>query len=246
MSAAPNTADPIRYSFQNAGRLAEKFSNSRAEDLLRWGMETFGDRLVLASSMGAEDIVLIDLAVAIDPNVRVFTLDTGRLHEETYETLQRVRTHFGIEVEVMFPDRTAVEELIQKKGPNSFYESIDARKECCQIRKVEPLRRILRTADAWATGMRKGQAATRTELRKVELDMLNGGLLKLNPLADWSHHDIWRQIRDRDLPYNRLHDRGFPSIGCAPCTRAVKPGEEERSGRWWWERPDDKECGLHK
>lgn len=245
MTALAKTLNPVRFSFKEVAELSARFEGLPAREVLKWGLETFGSRLVVASSFSLEDIVLIDLAVAIDPAVRVFTLDTGRLHEETYAAIDAVRRRFGIELEVMFPDRHAVEELIATKGVNSFYESVENRKQCCQIRKVEPLRRVLGTADAWVTGMRRDQSVTRTGLGAVELDMLNGGLLKLNPLVDWSVRDVRRHVDENELPYNELTDRGFASIGCAPCTRAVKPSEDERAGRWWWERPDDKECGLH-
>lgn len=246
MSAVLQDVGSTRYSFREAAQIAQRFDGATAEDVLRFGLQTFGSRLALASSFSLEDIVMIDLAVRIDPSVRVFTLDTGRLHQETYATIDRVREHFGIEIEVMFPDQAAVEALVTKKGPNSFYESIANRKECCAIRKVEPLRRALATVDAWATGMRRDQAVTRTRVQAVELDMLNGGILKLNPLVEWTAAAVREHIDRQRLPYNELVDRGFPSIGCAPCTRAVKPTEDERAGRWWWEDPDDKECGLHK
>ena len=245
MTALAKTEESIRYSFKEVAELASRLDGLPAHEVLKWGLETFGNRLVIASSFSLEDIVLIDLAVAIDPDVRVFTLDTGRLHEETYATMDAVRRRFGIELEVMFPEQHAVEELISTKGPHSFYESVDNRKECCRIRKVEPLRRVLATADAWVTGMRREQSVTRTDLRPLELDMMNGGMVKLNPLVDWTARDVRSHIQQHELPYNELFDRGFPSIGCAPCTRAVKPDEDERAGRWWWERPDDKECGLH-
>jgi len=246
MTAAPQDGPlPARLSFQEVSELNARFEDASAETLLAWALEQFGERLVIASSFGVEDVVLIDHAVRVSRSVRVFTLDTGRLHQATYETLEQVRRHFGVEVEVYFPDHDAVERLVGQKGPNSFYESIENRKECCRIRKVEPLRRALSTADAWATGMRREQSTARQRLAKVEIDMLNGGLVKLNPLAAWTRDEVWDWVRRHDLPYNRLHDEGFASIGCAPCTRAVNAGEPERAGRWWWERTNDKECGLH-
>ncbi len=246
MSVALQPGKIERPSFRDVAELNGRFAHSSAEEVLAWGAESYGSRLAIACSFSVEDIVLIDAAVRVDSEVRVFTLDTGRWHQETYDAMAAVRDFFGIEVEVLFPKGGAVEDLVRRKGPNSFYESIENRKECCKIRKVEPLRRVLQSADAWATGMRRGQSTTRSELQKVEMDMLNGGLLKLNPLADWTSEDVWRVVADRGLPYNRLHDSGYPSIGCAPCTRAVSEGGDERSGRWWWERPDDRECGLHK
>lgn len=235
-----------RYSLAEAARLDQQLRHATAEELLRWGLRTFGDRLVVASSFGAEDVVLIDLAVQIDPNVRVFTLDTGRLHQETYDVIDRVRDRYGIEVEVLLPDLEQLAELLRTRGPNSFYRSVEERRACCHIRKVEPLGRVLATADAWVTGLRREQSPTRTDVPRIELDLAHGGKLKLNPLADWTEDDVWAHIREHDVPYNALHDQGFPSIGCAPCTRAIAPGEDVRAGRWWWEKPDAKECGLHR
>lgn len=226
--------------------LNTRFADASASDVLRWGINTHGDRLVIASSFGAEDVVLIDLAARISTDVRVFTLDTGRLHQETYDVIQAIGDRYGIEIEVMTPDTVSLQELIRAKGPNSFYASVENRRECCTIRKVEPLRRVLNTADVWVTGLRRDQAATRAEVRYFERDDSNGGMLKLNPLAGWTHDDVWAHIRAHQVPYNRLHDQGFPSIGCAPCTRAIEVGEDIRAGRWWWESPELKECGLHQ
>lgn len=225
--------------------LAERFAPLAPEDLLRWAAEEFGERVTLACSFGAEDVVLIDMISRVAPGLRAFVLDTGRLHQETYEVMEAHRQRYGIQFETYFPDTTRTETLLSTKGPFSFYESIENRKECCNIRKVEPLRRALGGKDAWITGLRRAQAVTRATLPKVETDLANGGILKLNPLADWSEEEIWEYIRTNDVPYNKLHDQGFPSIGCAPCTRAVLPGEDVRAGRWWWETPEQKECGLH-
>jgi phosphoadenosine phosphosulfate reductase len=221
------------------------FEVRSAEAILRWAHDTYGNRVAFASSFGAEDVVVIDLIAKAAPGLRVFTLDTGRLHDETYDVMDRIRRRYGLGIEVYFPDRGKVEALENSKGFFSFRESIENRKECCGIRKVEPLRRALATVDAWVTGLRREQAVTRTRLEKAEVDNAFGGILKLNPIADWTQKQVWDYIRTRDLPYNLLHDRGFPSIGCAPCTRAVAPGEDVRAGRWWWETPEQKECGLH-
>jgi phosphoadenosine phosphosulfate reductase len=160
--------------------------------------------------------------------------------------MDRLREHYDLTFEVILPDAAALSELLTAKGANSFYASVENRRECCAVRKVEPLQRVLRTADAWMTGLRREQAVTRFGLAKVEFDLVNGGKLKFNPLADWSNDDVWAWIREYDVPYNALHDQGFPSIGCAPCTRAVRAGEDARAGRWWWETPEQKECGLHR
>lgn len=216
-----------------------------AGEVLAWALQRFGDRVAFASSFGAEDVVIIDLIARHAPGLRVFTLDTGRLHEETYEVMERVRERYGIAIESYFPERERVETLERAKGLFSFRRSIEERKECCGIRKVEPLRRALSTVDAWVTGLRREQAVTRTAIAKLERDDTQGGILKFNPIAEWTHDEVWEHIRRHNVPYNRLHDQGFPSIGCAPCTRAVRAGEDVRAGRWWWESPEHKECGLH-
>lgn len=227
-------------------KAAERLEAQNAETVLRWGIQTF-PRIALAASFGAEDVVVIDLLSKVDPEhrVKVFTLDTGRLHEETYEVMERIRSKYGVVIASCFPDRAAVEKLERGKGFYSFRESVENRKECCGIRKVEPLKRALAGLDAWITGLRREQAVTRTGLAKVEADTAHGGMAKINPLADWTTSQVWDYIHSHQVPYNRLHDQGFPSIGCAPCTRAVQPGEDIRAGRWWWELPEHKECGLH-
>lgn len=214
-------------------------------DVLRWGYQRFGKKLAFASSFGAEDVVVIDLIAKHAPEIRIFTLDTGRLHEETYEVMDRIQQKYGLPLEAQFPDRAKVEELERAKGFYSFRQSIENRKECCGIRKVEPLKRVLSTLDAWITGLRREQAVTRTDTPRGEIDAAFGGIVKLNPIIDWSERQVWDYIRDHDVPYNRLHDQAFPSIGCSPCTRAIKPYEDVRAGRWWWENPEQKECGLH-
>lgn len=225
--------------------LSEELETKSAEEALHWALERYHPRISFASSFGAEDVVVIDMLAKIRIDARVFTLDTGRLHEETYDVMERVRARYGIVIESHFPDRERVERLEREKGLYSFRESIENRKECCAIRKVEPLARALEGLDAWISGLRREQAVTRGGLKKLELDLAHPGLVKINPLIDWTHDQVWEYVRSHDLPYNALHDRGFPSIGCAPCTRAVGPGEDVRAGRWWWELPEQKECGLH-
>jgi len=215
------------------------------EQVLGWACDTFGDRIALASSFGAEDVVLVDMLARVAPGARVFAIDTGRLPEATYEAMERVRERYGAAVEVYYPKRELVEHLEREAGFYSFRQSLEARHECCNIRKVEPLGRALAELDAWITGLRREQSVTRHEVGVVERDGGHGGIVKLNPLADWSDAQVWDYIRRHDVPYNRLHDEGYPSIGCAPCTRAVAPGEHPRAGRWWWEQPAQKECGLH-
>jgi phosphoadenosine phosphosulfate reductase len=222
-----------------------ELQDAPAERILAWVEQRFGSSAAIASSFGAEDVVLIHLAREHAPSVRLFTLDTGRLPPETYELIDVVRRRYGIAVETYFPERERVEALESAKGYFSFRESLEARKECCGIRKVEPLRRALAGRQAWVTGMRREQSPTRTGVQALEWDAQHGGLAKLNPLTRWSAREVWSFIKDHSLPYNALHDRGYPSIGCAPCTRAVKPYEDERAGRWWWESADNRECGLH-
>ena len=204
------------------------------------------DRIAISFS-GAEDVVLIDMAVKLGFDVQVFSLDTGRLHAETYRFLERVREHYGIAIELVMPDADAVGDLVRKKGLFSFYR--DGHQECCAVRKIEPLRRKLATLDGWITGQRQDQSVTRTSVPTEQDDVAFGTaarpLVKFNPLAAWTSADVWRYIRDNDVPYNELHDRGFVSIGCEPCTRPVGPHQHEREGRWWWEAEDGKECGLH-
>lgn len=217
----------------------------KAEEVLRWALDTYKDKVALASSFGAEDVVLIDMLVKINPKARIFTLDTGRLPYETYDVWERIEDKYGIRIEPYFPDAGRVEEMLKKHGPNLFYKSIDLRKLCCNARKVEPLNRALKGLDAWITGLRREQAVTRTEVKKAEIDTSYNGIVKINPLADWTEKEVWDYIRLNKVSYNKLHEQNYPSIGCAPCTRAVKKGEDIRAGRWWWESPKSKECGLH-
>ena len=224
---------------------ARELEAKSAQEVLAWGLERVHPRIAFASSFGVEDVVVIDMLARLRRDARIFTLDTGRLHEETYDVMERVRRRYGVTIESRFPAREAVEKLEQEKGLFSFRESIESRKECCIIRKVEPLGRALEGLDVWISGLRREQAVTRGTIAKLEADTAHPGLLKLNPLADWTLDRVWAYVRAHDVPYNALHDRGFPSIGCAPCTRAVQPGEDVRAGRWWWEQPEHKECGLH-
>jgi len=220
--------------------------SKNAQEVLRYALEQYGSKVGLATSFGAEDVVLMDMLGRIDAEkAYVFTLDTGRLPYETYDVLDAFRKKYpALKVHVFCPNTAALEAMVAEHGPNLFYESIDNRKKCCNVRKVEPLKRALSQLDAWITGLRREQSVTRTEVLKVENDTAFN-LIKFNPLADWSEQDVWDYIRQNDVPYNALHDKNYPSIGCAPCTRAVQEGEDVRAGRWWWETPEQKECGLH-
>lgn len=199
-----------------------------------------------ASSLAAEDMVLTDLILRgkLQDKISIFTLETGRLHLETLSMLDRIRDAYGYEVTPYRPDPAEVEQYVGTHGLNAFYDSVDLRKECCRIRKIEPLKRALAGNASWITGQRRAQSVTRAAL-DVQEDDTTHNMVKFNPLADWSEEDVWQYIRDHQVPYNALHDQGYPSIGCAPCTRAIEPGEDVRAGRWWWENPDSKECGLH-
>jgi phosphoadenosine phosphosulfate reductase len=200
--------------------------------------------VTFANSLGAEDMVLTDLIAKHQPGIAMFSLDTGRLPQETYDLMQSVRGRYNVPLNIYFPDSTQVENYVAKNGVNGFYDSIDNRKSCCYIRKVEPLKRALSGKKAWVTGMRRDQAVTRGSLEVSSFDA-DHGMQKINPLLDWSNAEVWEYLKQNNVPYNKLHDRFYPSIGCAPCTRAVTPGEDIRSGRWWWENPENKECGLH-
>lgn len=200
--------------------------------------------VTFANSMGAEDMVLADLIARYQPDIEMFSLDTGRLPQETYDLMQEMRKRYSVPLRIYFPDAKQVEDYVARNGINGFYDSVDNRKACCHIRKVEPLKRALAGKKAWITGMRRDQAVTRGSLEVSSFDA-DHGLQKFNPLLDWSNADVWEYLRQNDVPYNKLHDKFYPSIGCAPCTRAITPGEDIRSGRWWWEQPENKECGLH-
>ncbi|HUI26975.1 MAG TPA: phosphoadenylyl-sulfate reductase [Candidatus Kryptonia bacterium] len=235
---------PAHILAQIAARAFEDYS---AEQLLRWGFDTFAPRIALSASFGSpEGLVILDLMHKLRPEAtRVFTLDTGRMFQETYDLMDRVRARYRIDIEVYFPQPEAVEAMVRQHGLNLFYDSVELRQKCCGVRKVEPLNRALGQLDAWITGLRPEQSVTRGEVRKVEVDDVHGGRIKLNPLAGWSKDEVWAYVERHHVPVNALHAKGFPSVGCLPCTRAIEPGEDERAGRWWWENADTRECGIH-
>lgn len=227
--------------------LAARYAEKSPQDILKLAFEHFGDDLWLSFS-GAEDVVLVDMAWKLNRNVRVFSLDTGRLHPETYRFIEQVRAHYSLPIEILSPDHARLEALVREKGLFSFYK--DGHGECCGIRKIEPLRRKLAGVRAWATGQRRDQSpGTRSQVAALELDAAFSAperpLYKFNPLAQMTSAEVWGYIRMLELPYNPLHERGFISIGCEPCTRPVLPNQHEREGRWWWEEATHKECGLH-
>lgn len=225
--------------------VAEELETKTAQELIKWAFEEFGDKVSLASSFGAEDVVLIDMVARISPQIPVFTLDTGRLPDATYEVMEKINEKYGVRIRPYYPLTEAVENLVAEHGPNLFYRSVELRKLCCSVRKIEPLQRALEDLSAWICGLRRQQSVTRIQVKKVEKGGASDSIIKINPLADWTESQIWAYIKENEVPYNRLHDEDYPSIGCQPCTRAVLPGEDVRAGRWWWENPETKECGLH-
>ncbi len=231
-------------SISEIAEIANSFKNATPQEVLSWALATYGDRVALASSFGAEDMVLLDMLAKMQPHSKVFTLDTGRLPNETYELIDQVQRKYPqLQLTIYYPQTEAVEEMVRTKGINLFYYSVENRKLCCEVRKVQPLKRALVGLEAWITGLRRDQTANRQQMQVVEWDS-NNQLVKINPLINWTWQEVWAYIRKNYVPYNALHDRNFPSIGCAPCTRAVREGEDPRAGRWWWEQ-GNQECGLH-
>jgi phosphoadenosine phosphosulfate reductase len=228
-----------------AGEAAVELDDKEPQEVLAWAIEKFGRQLAICSSFQAEGCALIDMAWRIDPGIRVFTIDTGRQPEETYKLVDQIREKYGVRTETFMPDASVLHQMVTKHGNNLFYRDVNLRLLCCQVRKVLPLRRALMNYDAWVTGLRRDQWATRSNIRKVEIDHDHGGVVKFAPLADWTEDEVWDYIRANDVPYNELYDKGYKSIGCAPCTRAVDDGADHRSGRWWWETGAPKECGMH-
>lgn len=237
---------PASYTRIEVQDLEKRMRDNSADEILRWAIETYGERIALASSFGAEDVAIIDMMSKIDPEkARVFTLDTGRLNQETYDVMDDIKKKYGILVDIYCPDRHELENMLKTHRMNLMYDSVENRKLCCEIRKVHPLDRALRDMLGWITGLRRAQTSTRSTINKIEIDPIHNNIVKINPLADWDNDMVWSYIKHNDVPYNKLHDKGYPSIGCEPCTRAVEPNEDPRSGRWWWESSTLKECGLH-
>lgn len=216
------------------------------QDIILAGVKAADGAVSLASSFSVEDVVVIDMLSKVAPQVRVFAIDTGRLNEETYLVAESVRARYDLQIDWYFPERQAVEGLEREKGLFSFRETLENRHECCRIRKVESLERALAGLGGWVVGLRREQSVTRANLQALEIDQAHGGIVKISPLVNWTEKQVWEYAEKHALPINLLHRQGYPSIGCAPCTRAIKPGEDLRAGRWWWENPEHKECGLHK
>ncbi len=225
--------------------LNNKFQNATPEETILWFTKNFAGKITFSTSLGAEDQVITHILAGMSPPSEVFTLDTGRMFQETYDLLDITQKKYGLNVQVYFPDPAQVEQMVNSKGINLFYENIENRQFCCQIRKILPLKRALAGKEVWITGMRKEQSVTRANAAMVEWDPAYQ-IVKFNPLIAWTGEMVWQYINTWKIPVNDLHSKGYPSIGCLPCTRAVQPGEDVRSGRWWWELPEFKECGLHK
>ncbi len=233
-----------RFTAEQIQQLNEKLKTP--QEVLKWALDTLHPRIALASSFGAEDVAVIDMMMKINPKARIFTLDTGRLNQETYDVMDEIRNKYNTNIEVMFPDSNEVEQMVRVNGMNLFYQSAGNRKLCCGIRKVHPLKKMLSTLDGWITGLRADQTEVRSVAQKIEIDEQHDGIVKINPIIDWTWDQTWEYVKKNNIPYNKLHDKGYPSIGCEPCTRAIKPGEPLRAGRWWWETDPHKECGLHE
>lgn len=239
-------AHPIIFDDLEIGEIAMELDYEPPQEIVRWGLEIFGDRVAIVTSLQIDTMAILDMAYRIDPHVRVITVDTGRLPEATLGFLDEVRAHYPeARWRVLLPDHREVEELVERKGANLFYESVSMRFLCCHIRKVRPLVGALRGLDAWFTGLRRDQWASRAAIKKVELDHDHGGIVKLNPLADWTEEEVWDYLADNGVPVHPLYEQGYTSIGCAPCSRPIKAGEDRRAGRWWWEKDAPKECGMN-
>ncbi len=234
------TSDPVQLSSWK-----EELENLVPSEMLRWASTVFPERLVFATSLGLEDQVITDLLARNNVGIRFFTLDTGRLFPETHDLLERTELRYGIRIEIFVPDSSEIESMVARHGINLFRQSIELRKYCCEVRKIHPLKRALKGAQAWLCGLRRGQSPSRENINVIEWDEQNQ-LFKINPLWNWSEGEVRHYIQENKVPYNSLHDQGFLSIGCSSCTRPVAPGEDLRAGRWWWEHPEHKECGLHR
>jgi len=229
-----------------AGELSVQFEGEEPETVLEWALERFSPSISISTAFQTDGAVLLHMAHAIDPNVRLFSVDTGRLPAETFDLIEAMRERYpGLNLDLLSPAPAPVNAMVKKHGPNLFYRSVENRLLCCQVRKVQPLTQHLAGLDAWITGLRRDQWATRSDIRKVEIDHDHGAIVKLNPLAEWTEDEVWDYVREHELPYNALYDKGYTSIGCAPCTRPTAAGEDLRAGRWWWESNAPKECGIH-
>lgn len=225
--------------------LNSRFKGSQASEVLSWFSQEYKGRIAFSTSLGAEDQVITHIISTLPDKINIFTLDTGRMFQETYDLMEVTRKKYRCNIQVFFPDAGEVEEMVRTRGPNLFYDSVENRKRCCHVRKIQPLTRALRGMKVWITGLRREQSVTRSDTRLVEWDA-EMNLIKVNPLINWLNRSVWNYISLHHIPVNELHGKGYPSIGCMPCTRPVEPGEDIRSGRWWWELSQFKECGIHR
>jgi phosphoadenosine phosphosulfate reductase len=229
-----------------AGELSVEFEGAEPQELLEWALDRFSPRIGLSTAFQVDGVAVLDMAYELDEEIHVFSVDTGRLPTETYELIERLRERYPrMRLELLSPNAQQLTRMVGRHGPNLFYRSVEQRLLCCNVRKVQPLTRHLAGLDAWITGLRRDQWASRSDIRKVEIDHDHGAIVKLNPLAEWTEEEVWDYVRERDVPTHALYERGYSSIGCAPCTRAIAPGEASRAGRWWWETNAPKECGIH-
>ncbi|WP_462137100.1 phosphoadenylyl-sulfate reductase [Candidatus Mycalebacterium sp.] len=235
----------MKFTREQVEELNRRFEDKGPEEVLSWAIAKLHPKVALATSFQSQGSVVLDILLGVNPGARVFTIDTLRLNPETHETMEKVRQKYGIEVEVLTPDPAEVEEMVSAHGMDLFYKGVENRHLCCGIRKVNPLRKYLSGVDCWITSLRRDQTGRRAEAQKFEIDDIHGGILKINPIVDWTEERVWDYVKSNDVPYNKLYDMGYTSIGCAPCTRAISPGEDSRAGRWWWESDSDKECGIH-
>lgn len=246
LDIAASSGERVVFDDLEIGEIAVDLDDQEPEDVIEWAVGALGDRLAIVTAMQADGMVVLDMATKIRPDIKVITVDTGRLPQETYAFIDEVRERYPkTQWEVLFPDTGEVQAMMRQQGTNLFRRSVPLRLLCCQIRKVHPLIGALRNLDGWFTGLRRDQWASRAAIKKVELDHDHGGIVKINALADWTHDEVWDYIRDYDVPVHPLYSQGYTSIGCAPCTRPVQAGEDDRAGRWWWESNAPKECGIH-
>lgn len=242
----PTELQRVVFDELELGEIALELDDKDPQDVIAWGLETFGDRAAFVTSFQVDGVALLDMAYRIRPDIRVITVDTGRLPQATYDYMEQIRERYPkIRLETFFPDFEEVEAMVRRYGINLFYRSVPNRLLCCHVRKVRPLLRALEGLDAWFTGLRRDQWASRSNIRKAELDHDHHGIVKINPLADWMEDEVWDYVRQHEIPTHPLYAQGYTSIGCESCTRAIKPGEDSRAGRWWWEKDAPKECGIH-
>ena len=246
MTELLNATERVTFDDLEIGEIALEYDDQEPEAVIEWALETFGDRIAIVTALQKDGMAILDMAARIKPDIRVITVDTGRLPAETYEFIDHVRAWYpDSQWEIPFPDTAEVEAMTRRRGVNLFQNSVEQRMFCCQVRKVRPLLKALEGVDAWFTGLRRDQWASRAAIKKVELDHDHDGIVKINALADWEGSEVDAYLKEYEVPVHPLYAKGYTSIGCGPCTRAIQPGENDRAGRWWWENGAPKECGIH-